>query len=278
MPFKVQNIDRAGEHGWAVVHCSCDLTNKDDELVRHTIAAVRAAYGEDRVLEIAAPPEADPDVERLFDLDGIKRAIRKGLPDPAKEASKKPEHLKNYRSETAEMLAKGALVAAYKIAFPVAPQRGKPNANQPILGFDHWGVEEIDGGAALALVQVKGTHDDGVPPDVASVLATECKRVPTQVDEICRTITVLVLALDGNPLQIALLHMLEELGNDRLPKLIVAPVVVRGGTTISSLDDLTPCRDVSADFMPAISRGVTVSIGVSLNDFGKAVMEGARAA
>ena len=277
MAFIVDHVDASGEHQWAVIHCSCDLTAKDDELVIQTVAAVREAYGEDRLLAQAAIPDPDPDVGHLFDLDAIRRAIRRGLPDPEVEKDKIP-HLANYRSEAAEMVAKGALVAAYGIAFPVAPQRGKPNANQPILGFDHWGVLSSGTEHTLALVQVKGTHDDKVPPAVAEVLATECKRVPTQVDEICRTLTVLASGLEGHQLQDAIFFMLEEIGNGGLPKLVVAPVVVRGGGTVSHADDLQPCREACGDFAPASGRGATVSIGVSLTDFGRTVMEAARAA
>ncbi len=277
MPFKLLNVETDGPHRWAVVQCSCNLEDENDALLCHTIAAVRDAYGENKVIELAAELEPDPTVAAKFDLAAIRRAIRRGLPDPEKE-KKKPAHLTNYRSESCEMVAKGSLEEAYEVRFPAAPQQGKTNANQPILGFDHWGIVDGAHGDSLALVQVKGTEDNTIPPGVAADLAAECCRIPRQTDEICRTLTVLAQALDGDPVQGAVIGMLEALGNEQPIEITIAPVIVRGGSTASQMEDLRPCRDVATQFAPACGRGVSVCIGANLTKFGQTVMERARAA
>ena len=199
-----------------------------------------------------------------------------GLPDPDSEKSK-PKHLRNYRSEATELLARMALSAAHNIYSRTAPQRGKTNQNQPVLGFDGWGVLADATEYALVLVQVKGTDDNSVPPREARVLAKECKQVVKQKDKICRAVSIMAHNVRGTPLQAAFFAMLTTLGQDGLPRLVIAPAIIRGKST-ASLKDLEPIKAVATSLSPAIGRGVTVSIGVSLDDFGRAVMNGARAA
>src|SRR4051812_20107956 len=117
MPFHVKVIHSDDPHRWAVVETSCDLDNAKDALVCETIAAVRDAYGENKIIERAAELEPEPEVAGKFDLAAVQRAVRKGMPDPAKETNK-PRHLTNYRSESCEMVAKGSLNAAYQMRFP----------------------------------------------------------------------------------------------------------------------------------------------------------------
>jgi hypothetical protein len=71
--------------------------------------------------------------------------------------------------------------------------------------------------------------------------------------------------------------MLEQLGQARLPRMLVAPVVVRG-TTHCCIDDLMPVRVAASHYGPALGRGMVVSIGLPLADFGRVVMEKAREA
>jgi hypothetical protein len=71
------------------------------------------------------------------------------------------------------------------------------------------------------------------------------------------------------------MRMLEELGNNQLPNMYVAPAIVRGITT-SDINDLQPIRQAASDYTPAIGRGLSVSIGVKLEDFGRTVMQKAR--
>jgi hypothetical protein len=274
MTYLVREIDGDDEHQWAVVQCACDLSNDSDDLVIQTVAKVREAYGENEI--IAATISPDPSVERRFNLTAITKAFRRGLPDPEVEENKKP-HLTNYRSETTEILAREALFQAYAIEFPTHPQRGKTNVNQPILGFDGWGILGSEAtGYALVLVQVKGTEDRNCPPREASTLALECQAIPQEIDKICHAVSLLVMNISPSPLRNALLQMLESLSEDVLPGLFVAPVIIRGIGASANIEDLRPIRDVRHLFSPAISRGVTVALGVPLTDFGQTVMSRAR--
>lgn len=275
MPFTVQEVDHQDPHRWAVVQCTCDLSNDNDPFLIRIIEMIREAYGEHTLIAAALALVPDPSVQQRFNTDALRKAVRLGMPEPSSEAAKRP-HLTNYRSETTEIIARGALAESYKIEFPYSPQAGKPNANMPVLGFDGWGIltdEQLK--ASLVLVQVKGTEDVTRPPAEAEKLIEECKKVPRQVNPICRALSALVNGLHGSPLQPILLKMLETLGDGGLPNIIVAPVIVRG-TTPSHKDDLTSLRDASAEYIPAKGYGVTVSIGVSLTDFGHRAMSFAR--
>ncbi|MEW5929616.1 MAG: hypothetical protein AB1941_19350 [Gemmatimonadota bacterium] len=253
------------------------MENADDELVLDTVTLIRDGYGEADVLTALQP---DEDVGMTFDLTAVTKAFRRGLPNPESdlEGKKKP-HLTNYRSETLEFVARYALRVAHGINFPVHPQRGKLNVNQPVLGFDGWGIfESADDGFKLALIQVKGTDEDRVPPREATKLADECTRIPTSVDEVCRALSVMIVNLPVGPELYAIGAILESLADaDELPPVLIAPVVVRGLQPASN-DDLGPIRDVAAGIEPSGMRGLSVRIGVDLTAFGHTVMTRARAA
>lgn len=271
MIFKIDEIQEDNSHRWAVISCSCDLNDEIDPLLISTVASVRTAYGEEYISTLAQP---DPSVAKTFDLDAITKAFRLGLPDPDKEGGK-PQHLTTYRSETTELVARNALHIAHGIEFPAHPQHGKTNPNQPVLGFDGWGFLHFDKEYALVLVQVKGTEDVNTPPAVALKLAQECQKVSQQPDVICRALSVLALYLKGSPFQQVVLDMLEKIGKNTLPQIVVAPVIVRG-TVSAHIDDLKPIRTVLSQMASLKGRGLTVSIGVNLSDFGRAVMLRAR--
>lgn len=278
MPYTIQQIERDGEHQWAVLSCSCNLLDANDLLILDTVALVRRSYGEDAVVQDAQDVMADEIVGGTFSLDHLITAIRMGMPDPDAEGNK-PRQLTNYRSQTAEMLAKGALARAYSIQYPVAAQETIGNPNQPILGFDGWGIrEEDDGQYTLVLIQVKATDQNRQPPGEALKLVEECKRVPRNPSAIARALTSmerLLQSLDNQRLKKAVLMMLVGLAEDQLPNMYISPAIIRG-TTTSSINDLQPIREAVADYAPAISRGVSVSIGVALDEFGRIVMQQAR--
>lgn len=273
MLFNLVELRDDRPHAWAVVHCNCTLSSTVDPLLLHAVDLLRNAYGEDAVVSLAHP---DPGVEASFDLTAITAAVRRGLPDPDAEKGK-PQRLANYRSEPAELLAQGGLSSAYGVQFPAAPQRGKTNANQPILGFDAWGVLEMDTAQpSLVLVQVKGTEETVSPPSIAETLADECCRVPKDIDAICRALTVLVLAVqDQPPMVTAILAMLEQLGQGSLPKLVVAPAIVRGSLA-ASMSDLDPIKAKVGSMHPAACKGLALSVSVPLTEFGRTVTTMAR--
>src|SRR6266576_805191 len=156
MVFTVLERHQDEDHRWAVLGCTCDPGDNADPLLVVTVAGVREAYGEAELRAIAEP---DPLVANTYDLTAILAAFRRSLPDPTAEGAK-PLSLRNYRSETAEVVARHALTAAFGVDFPASPQLGKTNPNQPILGFDGWGLLSLaDGGWAFVLVLVKGTED-----------------------------------------------------------------------------------------------------------------------
>lgn len=273
MTFTIDELYEDGAHQWAIVSCVCNLDDAADPLLSSIVAAVREAYGEQDIITIAQP---DPSVAQRFDLSAITKAFRMGLPDPDEEG-KKPEHLANYRSEATELLARSALKHVFSVEFPAHPQRGKTNQNQPVLGFDGWGlVGSHSAGYALVLVQVKGTDDVKRPPSEARKLAEECRRVPRQPSALCRALSVLVLTLKNSPYETIVVEMLEVLGRDSLPKIFVAPVVIRGALVAHS-DDLSPIRTACQEITPIAGRGVVMSLGVDLGEFGRRVMTQARA-
>lgn len=277
MLFQLQEIQRDGAHGWALVQSACDLDAPEDALVTELATMVREAYGEHDIIQMAEPlKEPDPAVADTFDL-ALVRGFRKGLPDPAAEANKPPQ-LSNYRSETAELLARGALAAAHAIEFPTAPQRGKTNANQPILGFDGWGMLKMtEQRWALVLVQVKGTDDPLRPPKEAHKLAEECRRAHTKLDAVARALTVMAVQTKDLPINRVIVQMLATVGEGIMPQLVVAPVVVRGEVAAQQAD-LNPVRTVIQGLPTVIGRGMVMSIGVDLTRFGQVVMHHARGA
>lgn len=259
-------------HRWIVATCKCNPDDPADTFVGTVVDAIRNSYGEDELVSMLT---VDEGVEQRFDLDAVKKAVRMGLPDPIKEKNK-PAQLTNYRSETSEVIARCALTEGHGIAFPSNPQAGKTNANQPVLGFDGWGLLRLDGTAVFVLVQVKGTEDPGCPPAEANVLAAECARVPVAIDELCRALTILALRLNGQD-KADIVGMLQLLGRGELPQLAVAPVVVRG-TKEGCFEDMRPIRLAVSTFLPAFALGAVVSIGATLVKVGKEAMTRARAA
>jgi hypothetical protein len=273
MPFSIRSTENIDLHFWAVLHASCDLSQDADSLVSMISALTKYCYGGTRIIETAEAWNAkiDPGVSNQFDMSSIERAFKKGLPNPDAEGNK-PKQLTNYRSESAEMVARAALQKAYDVIFPAAPQQGKTNPNQPILGFDGWGLLSLSASEkALLLFQVKGTDEAVSPPKAVQTLIDECKAAPTQIANICRALSALVCALPQDmPIVPDLLGMMVLLGQDRSPSIVVSPAIVRG-ITVAEMTDLQPLKDNRRDFDPHGTRCVAVSIGVDLNDFGLAV-------
>ncbi|MEA3189080.1 MAG: hypothetical protein QOD99_2910 [Chthoniobacter sp.] len=277
MPYIIAQHAEENGHQWAIATAACNLDDQNDALIAETVALVRTAYGESKIMSDAVAMLAAEIAEGVFRTDHLLAAIRSGLPNPGAEGAK-PVALTNYRSQTAEMVAKAALAAAYEFEYPASPQEGSPNANQPILGFDGWGLlRRSDDTYVLVLIQVKATDEDASPPREAGNLASECCRVPRDTSALCRALCVLARLLANNPLGPVILRMLETLGGDSLPPMHVAPVIVRG-VSLGRMTDLQPIRDVTADIAPATVRGMVVSIGVPLGRFGEIVMEKAREA
>jgi len=278
MPFSITPLDYATPHLWGIAVATCDLEDRNDRLVAATIALVRKSYSENAVLTAAEALLSDEIESGVFNLQHLKAAIREGFPNPEKEKGK-PVQLTNYRSQSAEMVAKLALSKAYNYQYPVAPQDGAANPNQPILGFDGWGILEGDDGLlSLALIQVKATDVNKSPPDDSKKLAEECRRAPTDRSAICRTLTLMCRLMHGDPLQTAVLKMLEKMGrsNDNI-SIVISPAVVRGLTTATA-SDFAPILSICDDVLPSSIRAIAVSIGVELDRFGYLVMDKAREA
>lgn len=272
MFFKV-SVEEDGEHRWGLATCTCDPAEAADVVVKAVADAIRTDYGE---LDLLSELVVDPGVAKRFDVRAILAAFRMGLPDPDREG-RKPEHLTNYRSETTEVLARIALAQAFDIRFPASPQAGKPNPNQPVLGFDGWGLMSLrDGRTALVLVQVKGTDAADRPPAEATKLATECARVPNEISAIARALSILAVRLSGAD-QEAVLGMLDSIGRHEPLEIGVAPTIVRG-VTDANLEDLYPLRGKPSPFAPAVARGIVVSVGADLAQLGREAMKRARAA
>jgi hypothetical protein len=278
MSCTIAQREEANGHAWVVVTAACDLADLADPLITATVALVRKSYGEEKLLEKADTVLAVEIANGSFQIEHLLAAIRGGLPDPSTEG-KKPVVLTNYRSQSAEMVAKIALSAAYEFVYPAAPQEGSTNPNQPVLGFDGWAIANGTGGShVFVLIQVKGTEEVKCPPREAHTLAEECKRVPREPTKLSRALCLLLRCLkDADPMCPPIFRMLEALGRGELPTMHVAPVVVRG-ISAAHMDDLRPIRQASPEFAPATARGAVMAIGVSLNEFGRIVMEKARQA
>lgn len=278
--MSLQVTDRLDEdgHRWAAVRCTCDLSAQNDDLIKATSELVRLAYGEDTILDLWANLEPDPTVSETYDIEHLVGGFRLGLPNPAEETGG-IEHMANYRSESTEMLARSALAIAYDaLQFLVAPQAGKLNPNKPVLGFDGWALlDDKKFGVAIVLVQVKGTKDTDCPPRESDTLAEECKAAPTRLGVISRMLTIMARSVDDTSVRATLLRMLAGLGKGKLPSIVVAPVLIRSAGK-EAIGDLQPIIDVRADFAPVIGHGVSVLLGVNLNEFGRRVMDAARAA
>lgn len=276
MPYEIIERDaKDSPHEWVLVHAACSLDDDEDLLLKDTVAHLRDSYGETALLDDINRLCSDESIPLTFDRDLVVRAIRSSLPDPDQEGNKPPA-LTNYRAEPAELVARRSIQVAYGVSFPTAPQQGKHNANQPVLGFDGWGVLTSDSGNdELVLIQVKATDQDRSPPSTASDLAKECCRVPTEPAQIARTVLIMAQNLSGTDWQPKLIRMLELIGNGQLPPMRVAPVIVRGKVT-ANLTDLNPCRDAAKKFNPATALASTTQIGVDLAEFGRRVAVMAR--
>jgi hypothetical protein len=281
VPYAIEVMEADDEHQWAVLKCQCDLSDVEDALIAETVNLVRRSYGEEAIITDVQQLMADDLLLGTFNLEHLVAAVRMGMPDPDAEGDK-PKHLTNYRSQAAEMIAKLTLAHVFGFQYPVAAQEASGNPNQPILGFDGWGIwKSEDGHFTLVLIQVKATDDSKRPPGEARKLIKECKSIPKSPSLIARALSTMVRLLesvDNETLKKALVLMLHGLGEHKqLPTIFVAPTIVRGNVA-ADIKDLKSIRAAAPDYAPAIARGVSVSLGVTLEDFGRTVMESARAA
>lgn len=246
-----------------------------DALVRALALSLRRAYGEDHLRAVASAvnvaANADPAVAARFDLDALARGFRLGLPDPRVEGAKPPQ-LRASRAEVCELVAMLALAEHAQVVAPVSPQAGKPNPNQPVLGFDGWGFTPS---GELVFVLVKGTEASVRPPPEAARLQQECRVMSVDKSRLSRALSCLLNLLDPQSPEVPrLLKALEALGQGRSAPFVMAAVIVRGEGA-ASLDDLAPVRNA-----PPAPRclGVSVSVGAPLNQLAEATTRQARAA
>lgn len=268
-------------HRWAVVKETCDVSNDDDALLVHAVEIIRKAYGEDEIRRIAEEaaislPEPAEGLAGSFDTEVIMAAFRKSIPDPDGEG-RKPAQLANYRSETAELIARAALAKVYGFEIPPALHATKPNRVQPILGFDGWTVALTSpAGLSLVLIQVKGTDDLKRPPGEADKLVVECSKAVTDKAKLNDFLMACVVRCQGTEYAAMLLGMVSELETAGIiANTLLSPVIVRGKVE-ADLDDLQSLRDATISYMHAKARGMTLSLGAELNAFGRAAMERAR--
>jgi hypothetical protein len=261
----------AHPHRWTAAQAATNLSQSEDPTVVGVAKELRVAYGEDRVLD-RLDELIDSGVALRFDTAALLRGFRGGLPDSAAERGK-PAALRNSRSEPAEMVARLALREIAGVQFPVGGQLTKGNPNQPVLGFDAWGVAKEGAGATLVLVQVKATDDPARPPGPSAELAVECQRAGGQRDRILRALGALAAAgaLEQD-LLLAILALLEAIGNGQPPSIRIAPVFVRGRVA-AHIDDLAEIR-AAPPAEPV--HGLSVGVGAPLSDFGEAVLRYAR--
>lgn len=275
MPYKITQHEKINPHELAITIATCDLTNDNDLLLNTIVNLVRKSYGENAVMADAEVLMSKEIENGTFNLDHLRAAIRKGLPDPEQERNK-PKQLTNYRSQSAEMVAKAALAKVYQYKYPAAPQEGTGNPNQPILGFDGWGILETEeGDNYLALIQVKATDNNNSPPPDADKLAEECRSAPKDKSKICRALTMLCRLTKGDPLHTSVMQMLEKMGQPSETPIIISPVIVRG-LTCAKISDLDPVMFIANEILPAPIHALVVSIGVCLEQFGLRVMTMAR--
>lgn len=281
MYYSKNALTKDDDHVWAVVQETCDLSDGKDRMLLHAVAAIRNAYGEQEIREMAenapleVPAPADG-VAGTFPVELLMSAFRSSLPDPAAEGNK-PGQLTNYRSETTELLARAALAVVFGFDVPPALHATKGNRNQPILGFDGWTVmRATDGNLALVLLQVKGTEDATRPPSVAAELVTECEHAVTDFGKLKGFLMACLVRCKGTVFQEPLMNMIIELEReDRIANTILAPVIVRGSHE-SHIDDLSTLRGATVSFLHARARGMTVSLGAELTAFGRMAMTRAR--
>ncbi|WP_409265509.1 hypothetical protein [Pseudomonas sp. KCJK8521] len=278
----VVDLVEDGDHHWAVVMEKCDLSDATDKLLALAAQAIRDAYGEQEIREIAEEasfiqlPEPADTVLSQFNLGDLLASFREGLPNPDAEGNK-PGPLSNYRSETAEILAREALARVFKMLTPPSLHATKGNRNQPILGFDGWTLMGLEcGGLALVLIQVKATDDQKRPPGEAAKLITECSKAPVDLEKLKGFISACAIRCKGTHFGPVLVSMLAGLHQDKCVKdIIVAPVLIRG-VVEADHDDLSTLKSASGSFVGARTRGISLSVGANLNEFGRAAMNMAR--
>ncbi|MGM5028327.1 hypothetical protein AB8B02_19050 [Tardiphaga sp. 862_B3_N4_1] len=266
---------------WAVVKETCDITNIADPFLEHTVTAIRDAYGEQEIRELAenapliVPPDPADSVANKFAVDHLMAAFRSSLPDPAAEGGK-PAQMTNYRSETAELVARSALATVYQMATPPTLHATKGNRNQPILGFDGWSIMQMGTELALVLIQVKGSEDKSRPPGVAGELIVECGRAVIANTKLQGFLIACVLRCKDTEYSAPLMNMIIELTtNGKIANTILAPVIIRGAVEANE-DDLTTLRAATPSFLHAKARGMSLSIGTELTEFGRTAMTRAR--
>lgn len=277
-------VDRKedGDHQWAVVAEQCDPTNANDPLVLFTAQAIRDAYGEQEIKAMAEEimllplPEPADAVTANFCLDELLASFRDGLPDPKSEGNKPPQ-LSNYRSETAEILAREALKRVFNMATPPSLHATKGNRNQPILGFDGWTLMALEcGNLSLVLVQVKATDDKNRPPGEAEKLINECSIASVDIQKLKGFISACIVRCKGTEFAKTLIEMLVELRKaNKIENTVVAPVIIRGLVSANH-DDLASLKTSTTKFGSSRARGMSISIGANLNDFGQIAMNKAR--
>jgi len=266
------NIFTEHGHKFSVLTYECTQPVEDDQFFLHMVQLARDVYGEYLLSDL---PEIDPAVEASFDLSAITRAVRSSLPDPEDEKTK-PANLRNYRSEAAELVARKALGDSFGFIFPAAAQVAKGNASQPILGFDGWGMIELeDDSWAFVVIQVKGSDENKSPPGVIDELIGECKRAPNEPSKLARALVSILSLLKDGEIKTVVWRMLERLGKNKPLKLIVAPVVVRGKVEAAYSDISCFKEKIDATDLNHLNAA-TASIGIDLNSFGKALFEKAR--
>jgi hypothetical protein len=274
-----------GNHHWAVVHENCDTSDGGDLLLSFIAQSIRSAYGEDEIkamadelLSVQSFPEPADSVASQFSLDTLLEAFRGSLPNPTAEGNK-PKQLSNYRSETAEILAREALSAVFKLATPPSLYATKGNRNQPILGLDGWSVMSLESGKlALVLIQVKATDDKTRPPRDAAALIKECSAAPLELERLKGFLSACAIRCKGTPYASSIIMMMTKIQLEKkVSDLVVAPVIIRGKVKAHH-DDLSTLAAATGSFSGAHSRGLCLSIGSDLNEFGEKAMNMARQA
>ena len=105
MTCQVIKRDADGVHEWSLVSVACRLDDPGDVYLGEMTVFLRNSYGEQAVLDDALRELASEIDGGAFRTEHLLAAIRHGLPDPAAEG-KKPPHLTNYRSQSAELVAR----------------------------------------------------------------------------------------------------------------------------------------------------------------------------
>lgn len=256
-------------HEWTVLNINLQTFNEND-LIEELAKDVLDAYGYEEFIKKIEYVDSKSD--STFDLDAISKAFLKTLPNPVVEYSK-PKQLRNYRSETTEIVSRKIMQKEYKIIFPVSSQKDKLNTNQPILGYDGWGlICEDEEHINLALLIVKGSEENASPPKVVTNLANECNSARIEEDKLLRVLINLCFKLDDQPILEILVRLIQNIYNNIPQSIYIAPILIRG-LFKASISDLNPVRNV---FLPEenkfFARGIAASLGIELTELGEKVM------